>query len=327
MYFLVYNHFMKVVIIGKGLMLANLILGAVDAGAEIVGVLRYEQTCMNSFKQLLKDIFNPEPELTLIKQLGLKQLKFKSVNSEDFRKFLVRSNVDIVFVGTWKELIKKETFIIPKIGMINVHPSLLPKYRGPNPYIQTILQGEKFSGVTLHLIDEKYDGGAILSQQKVEILETDTSKELREKSVAAARGLVSELLVDLNNKIITPIAQSEKNSTYFPNITGNEKMLDFLVQTSAEVFRTVKALHPFLPCYITYKDKFFIVNPYRVDILNNSSNMVKGTIIAKDSKSCSLTIVCADGVPVRFESLKLYRGGWFTKFYIENFISLDHGQA
>ena len=318
---------MKVVILGKGLMLANLILGAIDAGAEIVGVLRYEQTCTNAVKLLFKELFNPDYELTLIKQLGLKQLNFKSANSEAFRKFLVSSNVDLVFVGTWKELIEKKTFIIPKIGMVNAHPSLLPKYRGPNPYMQTILHGEKVSGVTLHLMDSRYDGGAILSQQKVEILETDTSKELREKSAIAARGLVSQLICDLNNKIITPIPQSEKHASYYVNITGEEKMLDFTMQTSVEIYRTIKALHPFLPCYITHRNKFFIVNPYEVNILRNSFNAQKGVIIAKDSKSRSLTLVCADGVAIRFDNLKLYGAGFFTSFYIEKFISLNHDQA
>lgn len=318
---------MKVVIIGKGLMLANLILGAVDAGAEIVGVLRYEQTSVNPVKLFLKDLFNPEQELTLIKQLGLKQLHFKSANSEDFRQFLVHSNVDLVFVGTWKELIEKDTFIIPKIGMVNAHPSLLPKYRGPNPYMQTILHGEKFSGVTLHLMDERYDCGAILAQQKVEIVDSDTSKELREKTVTAARRLVAQLICDLNNKIVTPISQSEKNSSYFPNITGDEKMLDFTKQTSSEIYRTVKALHPFLHCYITYGSKFFIVNPYSICVLDRHFNVGAGSIVAKESKSRSLTIVCADGVAIKFDNLKLYSARLFTPFYIEKFVTLNHDQA
>ena len=96
---------------------------------------------------------------------------------------LIALNVDLIIVGTWKERITKETFNIPKIATVNVHPSLLPKYRGPNPYLQTILHGEKYSGVTLHLMNEKLDAGAVMKQQKVEILPSDTSKELRERSV------------------------------------------------------------------------------------------------------------------------------------------------
>lgn len=309
---------MRVVIIGKGLMLANLVLGAIDAGAEIVGVLRYEQTAENPIKLFFKDIFNPDPVVTLLKQLKINQIRIKSANSKDFRKLLLNKNVDILLVGTWKERIRKKTFDIPKIGTINAHPSLLPKYRGPNPYLQTILHGEKYSGVTLHLVDEHYDSGAILAQEKIEILDSDTSKELREKSVRVARKLVTELLTDLNEKIITPIPQLEKNATYFQNISGDERMIDFSFQTALEVTRTVRALHPFLPCYITHNDNFFIIDPYSMTILQEPfEDSGSGEIIAKNPDKNSLTIVCKDKKAIRFNNLKLYKSEIFTKKYIE----------
>lgn len=314
---------MKVVIIGKGLMLANLIIGAMDAGADIVGVLRYETTVTGKFRLFLSDLLNPSYEYTLLKQLGLRDLKFKSVNSEAFRTFLIANNVDILFVGTWRERISKVIYNIPSIGTVNAHPSLLPKYRGPNPYLQTILNGEEYSGVTLHLVDENYDTGAILYQEKVKINPLETSKELREKTVVAARSLVSNFLDDLNGNIVTPIPQIESKATYFSNITGNEKMLDFTSQTSVEVFRTVKALHPFLPCYITYKNKFFVVNPYKIKILEGyySSN-TSGEIIEKSAKEKSLTIVCKDYKAVKFSGLKLYGMHPLTEFYIKHNVNI-----
>ena len=227
-------------------------------------------------------------------------------------------NVDLIIVGTWKERIQKETYNIPSIATVNVHPSLLPKYRGPNPYMQTILHGEKYSGVSLHLLTDKFDAGPILKQEKVEILESDTSKELREKSVHLARKLVDEFIQDLNDKMITPIAQSEKYATYYPNITGDEKMLDFKFQTSDSISRTIRALHPFLPCYIEYKGKFFIVNPYNFQILSEESPFSPGDIIAKNSDRASITVVCADKKPIRFVGLRLYKADFRTKNFIKN---------
>ncbi len=311
---------MRVVILGKGLMLANIILGAVDAGAEIVGVFRYEQTSNSRFKLFFDDFFKPAPEVTLINELKLSQIRYKSANCPDFRKMLIALNVDLIIVGTWKERITKETFNIPKIATVNVHPSLLPKYRGPNPYLQTILHGEKYSGVTLHLMNEKLDAGAVMKQQKVEILPSDTSKELRERSVVVARSLVTEFINDLNNRILTPITQSEKYATYYPNISGKERMLDFEIQTSEQISRTIRALHPFLPCYITHNDKFFIVNPYKFQILLETNNAKSGDIIAKNADKKSLTIVCADGKSIRFNDLTLYKSPLMTKKYIEKVI-------
>ena len=186
---------MRVVVLGKGLMLANIVLGALDAGADVVGVFRYEETSTSRLKLFFQDFFKPSPEVTLIESLKLNRIRLKSANSELFRKLMLTLNVDLIIVGTWKERIQKETYNIPSIATVNVHPSLLPKYRGPNPYMQTILHGEKYSGVSLHLLTDKFDAGPILKQEKVEILESDTSKELREKSVHLARKLVDELLL------------------------------------------------------------------------------------------------------------------------------------
>ncbi len=308
---------MKVVVLGKGLMLANIVLGVLDSGAQLAGVFRYETTCNSRLKLFFKDFFCPAPEVTLLKELKIPQINCKSANSEKFRKLMIKLNVDLIIVGTWREKLSKETFDIPKIATVNVHPSLLPKYRGPNPYMQTILHGEKFSGVTLHLMDENYDSGAILKQQKVEILDSDTSKELRQKSAPVARSLVTEFLNDLNGKITTPIIQSEKNATYFPNISGDERMLDFSSMPAEKISRTIRALHPFLPCYITYKNKFFIANPYKFKILDGVSTHKPADIVAKNFENCSVTIVCADKKMIEFSDLKLYKSPLKTSRYIQ----------
>lgn len=317
---------MRVVILGKGLMLANIILGVVDSGAEIAGVFRYEQTCKSRLKIFLSDFFKPAPEVTLINNLKLRQFRFKSANDKNFRKLLISLNVDLIIVGTWRERISKETFNIPTIATVNVHPSLLPKYRGPNPYIQTILHGEEYSGVTLHLMNENFDEGAILKQKKIKILESDTSKELREKTVSVARGIVCEFINDLNNKVLTPIAQSKKYATYFPNISGEERMLDFEIQTSVEISRVIRALHPFLPCYITYQDKFFVVNPYNFQLLDDYFEQNAGDIIAKNPENKSITVICADKKAIRFKDLQLYGASFRTSEFIKKKVETTCGQ-
>lgn len=316
--FFVYNLSMRVVVLGKGLMLANIVLGVLDAGADVVGVFRYEETCNSRLKMLFDDFFKPAPEVTLINKLKIRQIRLKSANGPLFRKLMVTLNVDLIIIGTWRERLEKETFNLPTIASVNVHPSLLPKYRGPNPYLQSILHGEKYSGVTLHLVTEKFDNGPILKQEKVEILDSDTSQELRDRSVRTARKLVTELISDLDNKVLTPVAQNEKLATYYPNISGDEKMLDFKFQTSDEISRTIRALHPFLPCYITYLNKFFIVNPYNFKILQESFSANAGDIVAKNPEKSSITILCADDKAIRFTDLKLYKAERKTKEFIKS---------
>ncbi len=302
---------MKVVILGKGEMLANLIEGALEAGAQIVGVFRYERTVFSPFKLFIRDFFMTSHDLTLIKQYKLHEIKCKSANSEAFRRELLRLNTDVMFVGTWREKIKKSVYDIPVIASINVHPSLLPAYRGPNPYLQTIKHMEKHSGVTFHLIDENYDTGAILAQEKVDILPCDTGKELKEKTVFAARILMCDVLKRLQFGIISPVKQDERKASYYPNITPDEMMLDFTQKTADEMHAHIRALHPWLPCYVTIGRRFFIPNPYKLRVIRNV-NAAAGKIIAKNAKTMTLVIACKGGDALEMSGLKLYRKKFFS---------------
>ncbi len=255
---------MKVVILGKGEMLLNLIEGTIDAGCEIAGVFRYESTMRRKFS----DFFKTSHDLTLIKQYKLHEIKCKSANSERFKNEILRLNADIILVGTWGEKLKKEIIDLPTIATVNVHPSMLPKYRGPNPYLQTILHRETKSGITFHLMNEEFDKGAILSQKEIKILPNDTGKELKERTVFQARLMCAEVLKKLEYGLVIPISQNENEATYFPNIKPEDMMLDFEQETAEEIHARIRAFHPWLPCYITYKGKYYIPNPYKLKIVN-----------------------------------------------------------
>ena len=129
---------LKVVIVGYGEMFTNLIAGALDANCEIVGVLRRETIKYHPILRRFKDVINPSLEYSYIKSYNLPEIEVESVNSLQFKKRLLKLNPDIVLVGSWPEKFKKEIYDIPKIATINAHPSLLPQYRGPNPYFWTI---------------------------------------------------------------------------------------------------------------------------------------------------------------------------------------------
>lgn len=232
---------MKVVIIGKGEMLSNLIEGTLSAGCEIVGVLRYEKTVMPPLLLKLRDFFKTSYEVTLIKNKKIHEINCKSANSKEFKNELIKLNADILLVGTWRERLKKDIIDTPTIASVNVHPSFLPKYRGPNPYLQTILHNEKKSGVTFHLIDENFDKGNILIQKEIEILPDDTSKELKDRTVYQARLLCSEILSKLGEGLIIPVPQNEKEATYFANIKPTDMMLNFEKETAEQIQSRIKA--------------------------------------------------------------------------------------
>ena len=318
----------RVVILGHGDMLSNLIIGTIDAKCKIVGVFRYERLKTCSVYQKIKDFFLPSKEYSYIKSYGLPEIKSKSANSEEFKKELLALNPDIVLVGTWSEKLKKDIVQLPKIAMINTHPSLLPKYRGPNPYLQTIWHREEKSGITFHLMNEKFDAGAILLQKSVEIKPDDTGKELKERTVLTARSAVTELLNMLADDFIIPVDQSEERATYFPQITNDDVMLDFK-QSAEEISAHIRAFHPWTKTFFSYKNKFFIPNPYKIEIIENKTEIKEaGEITDKNHREKSITVVCGDGKLIKLSNLKLY--GCFNKtfnyFYIRHFVK-KHGNV
>ena len=310
---------MKVIILSKGKMLTNIIKAAIDTNCEIAGVVRYERTFLTPFQLFLHDFFKTNSDVTFIKKYKIPEINVKSANSEDFRNFVLKSNADLIIVGTWREKISKQTFSMPKIGTINIHPSLLPRYRGPNPYIQVIKRGEKKTGVTIHLIDENLDTGPILMQKEIDILPTDTGKELRERTYITARILLKEFLEKIQKEVIIPIKQNETRATYYGNIDEIEKMLDFKNKSAEELYATIRALHPWMPCYITLGKNFLSINPYKCSYIKLHEKYTPGEIIKKDIKNKSLTIVCKCGNALKMDELRLW--GYFKRIFTKSFIN------
>jgi len=315
---------MKVVILGYGPMLTNLIAGCMDVGADIVGVFRYDRVRYPFLDRVLIDIFNPSAEYNYIKSHNLYEINARSANSAEFKKEVLRLNADIVLVGTWGEKLKKSIIELPKFGTINVHPALLPKYRGPNPYLQAILHMEAQTGVTFHLMDEKFDSGPILQQNLVEIAPTDTGEEVRKKAALAARAGIAELLKRLEEDVIIPLNQDDSRASYYPQIDEDEIMLDFS-RPAAEVSAQIRAFHPWYKCYFRHRHHFFYPDPYKLEILENNTSVTAfgtevGAIVEKSPKDKSITILCGDNKLIKMDNIRLY--GFFnrflTRFYIKN---------
>jgi len=301
----------KIVIIGYGTMFANLISGCMSAGCEPVGVFRYEKTKYNPFLLAIKDIILPSKDKAFINGYNLHEINAKSVNSEKFRKELIRLNVDIVFIGSWGEKIEKETFNIPKIATINCHPSLLPKYRGPNPYAAVILNNEQKTGVTFHLVNEKLDSGAILRQTEVEIKPDDTGKTLRERCSSVAGEEIEKLLKELDSEFIVPVNQNEEKATYYKQFSEKDLLLNF-ENSSDETDRRIRAFTPWAKCFIPHKNLYFTFQNHK--ILDEKTDSTAGKLLFKSDRK--LIIACGDGKKIEFSGMKIYKKSFlFTKLY------------
>lgn len=312
---------MKVVIVGYGEMLEALCLGINDSKHDIVGVFRSQNLKRTKLKRFLFDLFLPSDDLRLIKTLYLYDIKAPSVNSKQFREEINKLKADIIIVGSWSEKLSEETINSPKICSVNVHPALLPKYRGPNPYFNVILNGEDKTGITYHLIDKNYDSGNILKQFEIPVSENETGKSLKYKCCSKVQNTVEEVLNNIDELIKNSTKQNEDEASYFPQINLKDSILDFTSETSEEISKRIRALNPWLKCYIPYKNEFFTFEDFKITA--EKSQKTAGTIVNKTENS--LSIVCKDSNIIEFKGLLIVRAfcKQITKFYLKHCVKID----
>lgn len=159
---------------------------------------------------------------------------------------------DAIVVAAFGQIIPKSILSMKKFGCINVHGSLLPKYRGAAPIQWSILNGEEKTGITIMQMNEGLDTGDILSQEEVEILDTDTSETLFQKLSECSGPLLLRTLKDLEEGRINPIPQPEISPTpYASMLTKEMGLLDFTM-TSSELKNRIRAFNPWPAAYTYY---------------------------------------------------------------------------
>ncbi len=156
---------------------------------------------------------------------------------------------DIIITCAYGQIIPKEVLDIPKYGCINVHASLLPKYRGGAPIHHAIMNGENETGVTIMHMNEGMDTGDIIAQEKLAILETDNVGTLFDKLSLLGENLLIKTLPSIINGTCNRIKQDENLAIYAPTLKRADEWLDFSKSTK-EVFNKVRGLNPWPLSYI-----------------------------------------------------------------------------
>ncbi len=267
---------LKVVVLGYGDLAQSIILGILNSRHRIVGALRWQ-------KNFLKDTLVPDGLFTLVKANNIREVKAKRANTKQFIKEMQKLEPDVIIVGSWGEIIKKEIIDLPKVAFINSHPSLLPKHRGSNPYSSVIRHGETETGMTFHLMDEGIDTGSILMQEKIPVTEEDTAGSLRLKCALNAKNMVVPLLDGLEKGEIIPKKQNNDEASYYPNFRDEDIMINW--NNSAEfINRQIRALLPNMVCFTGYKKVFLAVNQSEIVKIGTSYSL-PGTILEKNGNN------------------------------------------
>ncbi len=161
---------------------------------------------------------------------------------------------DLIVVAAYSQIIPKEILDIPPYGCLNIHPSLLSQYRGPSPIQTAILNGDKKTGVTIVLMDEKMDRGPILNQRFLDIEIKETSETLLVKSANLGARLLMETIPKWIKKMIKPVPQDESQATYSRILHKDDGQINWK-RTADRLEKEIRAYFPWPGSYTFWKKK------------------------------------------------------------------------
>lgn len=231
-----------------------------------------------------KQIMTPPDVKVCAEKYGVKVFQPITLKDDNSYKELKSLNPDVIVVVAYGKILPKNILDIPRYGCINVHGSLLPKYRGAAPIQQAVLNGDKLTGVTTMYMGEGLDTGDILLKSETEIGENETSAELFNRLSVMGAELLIETLSKLDT--ITPIKQDESKATYTSKITKELCPIDW-TKPNTEVHNKVRGLQTW---------------PVAVSTLNGKDIKIHSTLLCEKRGEAGeiislnpLTVACGEG--------------------------------
>lgn len=218
------------------------ILEALIEKYDVIGVVTQPDKKVGRKQEI---VFSPVKECAL--KHGIKVFQPVKIRTE--YEEIMNLNPDIIITAAYGQLVGMKLLNSPKYRSINVHASILPKYRGGAPIHEAIKNGEKETGVTIMYMEKAMDAGDILGVKKVSILDSDNCGTMFEKLSYAGRDLLIEVLPLLIEGKISPLKQKEEEATFAYNVTKEEEKLDFS-KNAIDVFNHIRAYNPFPTAYM-----------------------------------------------------------------------------
>ena len=288
----------------------------IKAGHEVMAVVTQPDKPKGRGKALQ---YSPVKEAALSHNLEV--LQPVKARDEAFIEKLRQYNADVFVVVAYGQILPKEIIDMPKYGCINVHASLLPKYRGAAPIQYAVIDGCEYSGVTTMLMDEGLDTGDILLVSKVKLDKKETGGSLFDKLEDVGAKLLVTTLSKLEDGTIARTKQIEEDSTYVKMIKKSMGKIDFN-KSAIEIERLIRGLNPWPSAYTSLDGKTFKIWEANClsDVEYDSSKLpeIKPGMVIKINKN-SFVIKCKEGyleaLSVQLEGKKRMDAGSFLRGY------------
>jgi methionyl-tRNA formyltransferase len=278
---------MRIVFMGTPDFAVGALEAIIKAGHEVVAVVTQPDKPKGRSGQMQ---FPPVKECALKYNIPVFQpAKIKTPEAvEELRGY----NADIFVVAAFGQILSKEILDMPRLGCVNIHASLLPKYRGAAPINWCIIDGEEKTGVTIMQMNEGLDTGDILTVKEVPIDKKETAETLFDKLSVAGAELIVDTLPKLANGEVTPIQQDDSKSSYAKLMHKSLGKVDW-TKSAVSIERLVRGLNSWPSAFTSFNGK--TVKLWSCDVVSDTDNKGEaGTIVnvAKDY----FDVACGEGV-------------------------------
>ena len=240
-----------------------------------------------------------------VKEIALKNnlevLQPVSLKDSEIQESLSNLDPDIILVVAYGLLVPKSVLDLPKLGCINIHASLLPRWRGASPIESCIAAGDSESGITMMKMSEGLDEGPILRKFICYLDEKETLETLENKFVGMSSENLLQFLKDYENKKINEVLQPTTGSTYANKIDNSFKRLDWTTKTACEIENKIRALNP-------KHGAFTYLGEERIKIFSASTKKDNGSLepgLILINKDGSLEVGCKDNSLLEIETLQM----------------------
>ncbi len=234
--------------------------------------------------------FQPTPVKEYAESVGLKVYQPERIKDKEFVDFLKTIEADFYVVVAYGQILSEQILSFPKKASINVHGSLLPKYRGAAPIQRAIINGEKTTGITTMLMAKECDAGDMLLKKELEILPEDTYETLHDKLAPLGAQLLIQTLKNYDELI--PEKQDPELVSYAPMISKQTGRINFNDKTE-NIINLIHGLNPFPGAYATINEKTIKIFDGLSD--NIATSKEPGEVVFCDTKN-GIGIKTADGV-------------------------------
>ncbi len=197
----------------------------------------------------------------------------------------------VFIVVAYGQILSEEILNIPKYGCINIHGSILPKYRGPAPIHYSVLNGDTETGVTIMYMDKGMDTGDMIKIAKMPITDEDNTGDIHDKMCILGADTLIEVLDDIDKGIINREPQNNEEATYCHLLKKEEGHIDFS-KTTREVLNLVRGMTPYPSAYAVLNDKKYKIAKVSISQFNCDAEV--GTIV-KSADEGEILVKCNDG--------------------------------